>query len=213
MSPFMRRSEWLPGVYQLEPIVGNRCRLAEVSQPAGACGLGLRRRGPYLPRMQTEHTQEDPATRRARIVDQRRAETGIDEAMIDRLVRRFYGRVRLDPTLGPIFEARVEDWEDHFRRLGAFWSSVTLGTGAYSGTPMQKHMGLPADGRHFDIWLRLFAETAAETCPAEAATLFIERALRIAESLELAIAADLGHMLGKGERLARPDAEVHLPAV
>lgn len=152
---------------------------------------------------------EDASERRARIVAQRRAETGIDEVMIDRLVRSFYGKVRLDPMLGPIFEARVDDWEHHFKLLGAFWSSVTLGTGAYSGTPMQKHMGLPVDGRHFDRWLRLFGATAIEICPPDAARLFIERAMRIAESLELAIAGDLKVMLGKGERLHRPalDAE------
>jgi hemoglobin len=144
---------------------------------------------------------EDAASRRARIVAQRRLETGVDEAMIDRLVRAFYGKVRLDPMLGPIFESRVEDWEHHFVTLGAFWSAVMLGTGAYSGTPMQKHVGLPVDSTHFDRWLRLFGETAIETCPPDAARLFLERAMRIAESLELAVASDLGIMLGKGERL------------
>lgn len=154
---------------------------------------------------------EDAAARRARIVAQRKLETGIDEAMIDRLVRAFYGKVRLDPMLGPVFEARVVDWERHFQVLGAFWSSVTLGTGAYAGTPMQKHLGLPVDSRHFDRWLRLFGMTAIELCPPDAARLFIERAMRIAESLELAIAGDLGMMLAKGERLHR--GELTPPAV
>lgn len=151
---------------------------------------------------------EDAAARRARIVEQRKLETGIDEAMIDRLVRTFYGKVRLDPVLGPVFEARVEDWEHHFQTLSAFWSSVTLGTGAYAGTPMKKHIGLPVDGRHFDRWLRLFGKTAIEICPPDAARLFLERAIRIAESLELAIAGDLGIMLGKGERLHRPALDI-----
>jgi hemoglobin len=35
--------------------------------------------------------------------------TGIDEAMIDRLVRAFCDRVRADPVLGPIFAERVKD--------------------------------------------------------------------------------------------------------
>jgi hemoglobin len=157
-------------------------------------------------------TMEDLAARRARIVAQRKLETGIDEAMIDRLVRAFYGKVRLDPVLGPIFEARVEDWEHHFQTLGAFWSSVTLGTGAYTGTPMQKHIGLPVDSRHFDRWLTLFGETTIELCPPAAARVFLERAMRIAESLELAIAGDLRIMLGKDERLLRDDLDVALPA-
>ncbi|CAN7425362.1 group III truncated hemoglobin [Rhizobium sp. LjRoot254] len=150
---------------------------------------------------------EDAAERRARIVEQKKRETGIDEAMIDRLVRAFYGKVRLDAALGPIFNERVVDWEHHFKQLGAFWSSVTLGSGAYAGSPMQKHIGLPVDGRHFDRWLRLFAETAMETCPPAAARLFLERAIRIAESLELAISGDLGVILAKGERLHRPELD------
>ena len=150
---------------------------------------------------------EDAAERRARIVEQKKRETGIDEVMIDRLVRDFYGKVRLDPTLGPIFNERVQDWEHHFRQLGAFWSSMTLGSGAYAGSPMQKHIGLPVDSRHFDRWLRLFAETAMETCPPDAARLFLERAIRVAESLELAVAGDLGVILAKGERLHRPELD------
>lgn len=151
---------------------------------------------------------EDAAARRARIVESRRQETGIDEAMIDRLVRAFYGKVRLDPMLGPVFEARVDDWEHHFELLGRFWSSVTLGSGTYSGTPMTKHLRLPVDSRHFDRWLKLFGETAIEICPPDAARLFLERAMRIAESLELAIAGDLKIMLAGGERLQRPELDV-----
>jgi hemoglobin len=33
--------------------------------------------------------------------------TGIDEALIERLVHGFYARVRADAVLGPIFEART----------------------------------------------------------------------------------------------------------
>ena len=37
---------------------------------------------------------------------------GIDEAYISRLVERFYGRVRTDEKLGPIFEREIGDrWE------------------------------------------------------------------------------------------------------
>lgn len=46
---------------------------------------------------------------------------GVDEVMIDRLVRRFYAAVRLDADLGPIFAARIQDWEPHLRRMTDFW--------------------------------------------------------------------------------------------
>jgi hypothetical protein len=35
----------------------------------------------------------------------------------------------------------------------AFWSSVTLMTGRYHGTPMARHAPLPIDADHFDRWL------------------------------------------------------------
>src|SRR3954462_6560606 len=41
------------------------------------------------------------------IVEEIVARTGINEAMIDQLVRASYARARLDPLIGPIFESRV----------------------------------------------------------------------------------------------------------
>jgi len=153
----------------------------------------------------------DAENRRERIVAEIVGRTGIDEAMIERLVHGFYAKVRSDALLGPVFEARIADWDPHLRQMCAFWSSVALLSGRYEGRPMQKHLPLPIDGRHFDRWLALFAETASELCPPAAAAHFVERAGRIAESLELGIAAGQGRLLGRGERLRRPDAEVALP--
>ena len=132
--------------------------------------------------------------------------TGIDEVMIERLVRGFYAKVREDAVLGPVFESRIKDWEPHLAQMCAFWSSVALMTGRYHGTPMAKHLPLPVDGGHFDRWLALFEETAHEICPGEAEAHFVERARRIAQSLELGIAGSHGVMLGKGERFRRNQA-------
>jgi hemoglobin len=133
--------------------------------------------------------------------------TGIDEAMIERLIRAFYARVNDDALLGPVFAARITDWEPHLERMFAFWSSVALMTGRYHGQPMRVHLPLPVDAEHFDRWLALFEETARDICPPVAAEHFIERARRIAESLELGMAVHYGAMLGKGERFRR--AELH----
>jgi len=134
------------------------------------------------------------------------AETGIDEAMIERLVRGFYERVRGDQLLGPVFADRIADWEPHLRRMMAFWSSVALLTGRYHGQPMAKHLPLPVDATHFDRWLALFEQTAAALCPPTAAAHFVERARRIAQSLELGIAAGQGRLLAHGERYRRQEA-------
>ena len=144
-----------------------------------------------------------PEERREQIVADITARTGITEAMIERLVRSFYERVRADEMLAPIFDARIRDWEPHLQQMCAFWSSVALMSGRYHGTPMPKHMPLPVDAGHFDRWLALFEATAAEICPGEAAAHFIERARRIASSLELGVAGANGVMLGVGERFRR----------
>jgi hemoglobin len=154
--------------------------------------------------MQSLSETESPASRRAAIVAQIRAETGIDEPMIARLVDAFYDRVRVDPLIGPVFNDRISDWGPHLEQMRLFWSSVALMSGVYHGRPMPKHLPLPVDARHFDRWLELFEATAAEVCPPAAAAHFIERARRIAESLELGIAGANGVLLRKGERYLRP---------
>jgi hemoglobin len=133
--------------------------------------------------------------RREEITAQIAAHTGITEAMIEQLVRAFYAKVRTDEVLGPIFEARIADWEPHLAQMFAFWSSVVLMTGRYHGTPMAKHIRLPVDAAHFDRWLGLFEQTAREICPPEAEAHFVERARRIAASLELGVAGAHGVML------------------
>ena len=150
----------------------------------------------------TDPTDSD-AARRMAITAAIRADTGIDEVMIERLVRDFYARVREDALLAPIFAARIADWEPHLRQMCDFWSSVALMSGAYHGQPMQKHLPLPVDAEHFDRWLSLFEATARDVCPAKAAAHFIERARRIAASLEFGIAAEHGVMLRKGDRFRR----------
>jgi hemoglobin len=147
----------------------------------------------------------DTAERRAQITAEIVARTGITEAMIERLVRGFYAKVRQDATLAPIFEARIQDWEPHLEQMCAFWSSVALMSGRYHGSPMAKHMPLPIDAGHFDRWLALFEETAREICPLEAEAHFVERARRIAESLELGVAGRHGVLLKTGERFRRQD--------
>lgn len=120
------------------------------------------------------------------------ARTGIDEAMITRLVHGFYGRVRDDATLGPIFAAEVEDWDAHLRTLVDFWSSVALMTARYDGRPMPAHIKLDVGAEHFARWLAQFRETATEVCTPEAAAFFIGKAENIARSFEMGIAFHRG---------------------
>src|SRR5258708_8503803 len=93
------------------------------------------------------------AERREKITAEITARTGITEAMIERLVRGFYAKVRADAVLAPIFEAQIGDWEPHLQQMCPFWSSVALMSGRYHGSPMVKHLPLPVDADHFDRWL------------------------------------------------------------
>jgi hemoglobin len=113
----------------------------------------------------------------------------ITEPMIRNLVHAFYARARRDELLGPIFEANVKDWPAHLENMCAFWSSATLRSGRYKGHPMLPHARISEiEKAHFMRWLALFGEMAAETCPGEAAALFIDRAGRFAQSLQIGIA-------------------------
>ncbi len=127
--------------------------------------------------------------RRAEI--QRRANTiGIDEVYISLLVDEFYRRIRADETLGPIFEEAIGDrWEYHLPRMKSFWASVALNAGTYSGQPVPAHKKLnQVQQSHFQTWLALFRQTLQDTAPTpEAVDYFMERANRIAESLQLAM--------------------------
>jgi hemoglobin len=135
--------------------------------------------------------REEAAARRNLLAQDVIERTGITEALIAELVTKFYGRVREDDLLGPIFTA-VQDWDGHLARLRDFWSSVVLTTGRYHGQPMRAHLPLALIVDHFDRWLDLFEQTAREVCPHAAAGHFIEKARRIADSFEMASATQAG---------------------
>ncbi|PYE87826.1 group III truncated hemoglobin [Phyllobacterium leguminum] len=114
--------------------------------------------------------------------------TEMSETLVERLVHSFYARVRKDALLGPIFDARIgERWDAHLAKMVDFWSSVALTTGRYSGRPHAVHHGLDLEHAHFQHWLALFETTVAETCEGQAAAFFIDRAHRIAASLEIGL--------------------------
>ncbi|WP_340692824.1 group III truncated hemoglobin [Hyphomonas sp.] len=115
---------------------------------------------------------------------------GIDDAYISELVETFYYRVRADATLGRIFNKEIGDnWGPHLARMKDFWASVAMNAGRYNGKPVPAHTKLEGvDASHFQIWLGLFRQTLEDTAPsAEAIPYFMERAERIAKSLQLAM--------------------------
>ncbi len=116
--------------------------------------------------------------------------TVIDEDSIKAMVHRFYERVRADADLGPVFNGAITEagWPVHLARMCAFWSSVMLTTGRYSGNPVAVHRAVSGIAPTlFPRWLALFNDTAQTLFPPQLADAFGDKAARIAASMQLAI--------------------------
>ena len=161
-------------------------------------------------------TASDPteAERRAHVEALRarkRAEAeaiGVDAEYISSFVERFYGKIRQDALLGPIFAERIQDWDVHLGRMKQFWRSVLHASGEFAGNPMVKHIAIPGlEERHFAHWLTLFYMTLREAEPSDDATRVVaERARMIADSLLTGIATQRHGLSGAraGENLPHP---------
>lgn len=113
----------------------------------------------------------------------------IEERQLPELLETFYGRVRLDPLIGPVFNDAIHDWPEHLERIADFWSSVMLTSGRYKGNPVAKHFkhAPRLTPETFERWLAIWETTTNERlAPAQAAAMQA-KARRISESLQLAI--------------------------
>ena len=124
--------------------------------------------------------------RRAAMTSAVSAQTGLDRDVIEGFLRAFYGAAREDAMLGPAF-AGVVDWEKHIAAITRFWGSVALMTGEYHGQPMQAHAHLALTPAHFARWLDIFERVARARLTPEGAEHMLERARRIARSLEMGL--------------------------
>lgn len=114
---------------------------------------------------------------------------------IETMVEEFYGRIRNDDVLGPIFERRIDTWPDHLARMVRFWRAVLRSERTYSpsprGAPPALHRRITELRKHhFQRWLRLFGEVVDEVYEPEARPHVKEAAERIAASLSRHIEAD-----------------------
>ena len=106
------------------------------------------------------------------------------EEDVHRLVHGFYGRVRADAVLGPIFERHIHDWEPHLPKMVDFWSGALRGTARFRGAPMPKHVALPGlTADLFHRWLALFAQATASLGKPAMQARANDLAQRVADSL------------------------------
>lgn len=108
---------------------------------------------------------------------------------IQELVHSFYGKIREDHLLGPIFNTRIGDrWPEHLDKMVRFWQTVLLGEHTYQGAPFAPHIHLPVEKQHFDHWLKLFFETVDERFTGAKAEEARWRANKMAEMFQYKIA-------------------------
>jgi len=76
---------------------------------------------------------------------------------IELMVDSFYGAIREDDLLGPIFNGVIKDnWPKHLDTMYRFWQTILLDEYAYKGSPFAPHRKLPLEAHHFERWLDLF---------------------------------------------------------
>lgn len=90
-----------------------------------------------------------------------------DRADVEALLRRFYGRVMLDDTLGePFAELRSAGLDSHIPVMADFWETALFRAGLYRGSALHAHRRVhqrtPLSGRHFVRWLTVWNDTVDE---------------------------------------------------
>ena len=81
------------------------------------------------------------------------------EDEIGRLVDTFYAAIQKDSLLGPVFEAEIDNWDEHLLKMRDFWTSAIYKTGRYSGRPFDAHKKLSGlSTQHFARWVELWMD-------------------------------------------------------
>lgn len=109
------------------------------------------------------------------------------------LVNTFYGKVRKDGLLGPIFNGIISDWPTHLELLTDFWETNLLYQRKYFGNPLHAHVevdkkcGNTINELHFGTWINLWLETINELFEGEVAQIAINRARNMGTFIHLNI--------------------------
>lgn len=111
---------------------------------------------------------------------------------INRVVEKFYIRVRAHAELGPVFALYVADgdWPAHEAKIARFWRNAILREKSYSGNPMRVHVSRPEiEEGHFPQWLGLFHEVLKAELPSRTALQWAHLAERIGKGFRTGIVA------------------------
>lgn len=109
------------------------------------------------------------------------------------LVETFYGKVRKDKVLGPIFNSIITDWESHLSLLTDFWETQLFLKRKYYGNPVTAHqevddkMNHTITSEHFGLWLNLWFATIDGLFEGETAWIAKNRAQKMSTMLFMQI--------------------------
>lgn len=109
------------------------------------------------------------------------------------LVSSFYIKVRSNNLLGPFFNGKIKDWDEHLERLTTFWESSLFLKTKYYGNPLEAHVNVDKDAGgtiselHFGTWINLWIETIDEHFYGEYADMAKHKARKMATFLYLNI--------------------------
>lgn len=112
---------------------------------------------------------------------------------IEKLIVRFYEKVKTDETIGFIFTEVVKiNWEHHIPVIVDFWETILLDNPLYTKNAMEVHYTLNQKVRleddYFNTWIRLFTETIDELFEGKKAVLAKTRARSIAGLMQFKMA-------------------------
>lgn len=111
-------------------------------------------------------------------------------ADISTLVHQFYGTIRRDDLLGPIFHHHIADdqWAEHLEKLTDFWETNLFGVAKFKGNPtvahlaVDKHHDYGIGQIHFGRWLQVWFATITDLFEGENADKAKEAARRMAHT-------------------------------
>lgn len=112
---------------------------------------------------------------------------------IQLFVDQFYQKVREDELIGPVFLAKIHDWQPHLNKMYAFWNAALFGVPGFKGNPFAKHAPLGLNPEHFGRWIALFNEVIDQNFEGEMAVDTKSRAQLMANMFMKRLATLDGH--------------------
>ena len=109
------------------------------------------------------------------------------------LITSFYRKVQNDELLGPIFNAIIKDWDEHYQLLTDFWQTNLFFEKTYKGDPLKKHVEVDKHMKgtmsemHFGVWINLWYETIDLLFEGEVAQIAKNRARNMGTFIHLKV--------------------------